>query len=175
MTAAILQQVPSGRFGDAEQDIGPIAVFLASEMSGYMSGNTVFADGGSHVTGSPGGRKWRTDGEGPFQRQGRDRHGRGARRRQGGCLRFRSSAASQGNDPGNPEHRRQKGGCKVSLRRIGDCETDIAAAAAFPARDAANSFTCYTLMVDGGRTKVLRTALGFMTATNRHRRQWPAR
>ena len=51
MTQTILQQVPAGRFGDAENDIGPIAVFLASEMSGYMSGNTLYADGGSHVNG----------------------------------------------------------------------------------------------------------------------------
>ena len=51
MTQAILQQVPAGRFGDAEADIGPIAVFLASEGGGYMSGNTLFADGGAHVNG----------------------------------------------------------------------------------------------------------------------------
>ncbi|QGP81244.1 SDR family NAD(P)-dependent oxidoreductase [Sphingobium sp. CAP-1] len=51
MTKAILQQVPAGRFGDAEQDIGPIAVFLASEGGGYMNGNTLFADGGGHING----------------------------------------------------------------------------------------------------------------------------
>jgi NAD(P)-dependent dehydrogenase (short-subunit alcohol dehydrogenase family) len=51
MAKTLLQQVPAGRFGDAEKDIGPIAVFLASDMSGYMSGNTVFADGASHING----------------------------------------------------------------------------------------------------------------------------
>ncbi|MBH1997598.1 MAG: SDR family oxidoreductase [Sphingomonadaceae bacterium] len=51
MTDAILKQVPAGRFGDAEKDIGPLAVFLASEGSGYLSGNTFFADGGSSVNG----------------------------------------------------------------------------------------------------------------------------
>jgi NAD(P)-dependent dehydrogenase (short-subunit alcohol dehydrogenase family) len=51
MTRTILQQVPAGRFGDAEKDIGPVAVFLASEGGGYMSGNTLFADGGAQVNG----------------------------------------------------------------------------------------------------------------------------
>lgn len=51
MLAKILEQVPAGRIGDAEQDIGPIAVFLASEGSGYLNGNTLFADGGSHING----------------------------------------------------------------------------------------------------------------------------
>lgn len=51
MTRMILQQVPAGRFGDAQQDIGPIALFLASEDAGYLNGNTFFADGGAHVNG----------------------------------------------------------------------------------------------------------------------------
>jgi len=51
MMTAILQQVPAGRFGDAERDIGPAAVFLASEGSGFVNGNTVFASGGSQVNG----------------------------------------------------------------------------------------------------------------------------
>lgn len=42
---------------------------------------------------------------------------------------------------------------KVSLRRIGDCETDIGAAAIFLASDAAGYITGQTLMVDGGQTK----------------------
>lgn len=43
---------------------------------------------------------------------------------------------------------------KVPLRRIGDCETDIGAAAVFLASDAASYITGHTLMVDGGQTKI---------------------
>ena len=57
MLAKILEQVPAGRIGDAEADIGPIAVFLAGEASGFMNGNTLFADGGSHINGVA----WRPD------------------------------------------------------------------------------------------------------------------
>jgi len=51
MLTKILEQVPAGRIGDAEKDIGAIAVFLASEGSGYLNGNTLFADGGAHING----------------------------------------------------------------------------------------------------------------------------
>ncbi len=43
---------PMGRIGDPEADIAPVAVFLASEGSGYMTGNTLFVDGGGHINGS---------------------------------------------------------------------------------------------------------------------------
>lgn len=44
---AIVLKVPMKRWGDPEKDIGPIAVFLASEDSNYMTGQTLMADGGS--------------------------------------------------------------------------------------------------------------------------------
>ena len=43
---------PMGRVGDCEKDIGPVAVFLAIEGSRYVTGNTLFVDGGSHINGS---------------------------------------------------------------------------------------------------------------------------
>lgn len=51
MAKTILQQVPVGRFGDAAQDVGPVAVFLAGEGGGYTTGNTFFVDGGGHING----------------------------------------------------------------------------------------------------------------------------
>jgi NAD(P)-dependent dehydrogenase (short-subunit alcohol dehydrogenase family) len=44
---------PMGRLGDPEADIAPVAVFLASDDVVYMTGNTLFVDGGSHINGSP--------------------------------------------------------------------------------------------------------------------------
>lgn len=49
--ALMLKQNPMGRMGDPEQDIGPVAVFLASEDARYLTGNTLFADGGGHING----------------------------------------------------------------------------------------------------------------------------
>ena len=43
---------PMGRIGDCYDDIAPVAVFLASEGCGYMTGNTLFVDGGGHINGS---------------------------------------------------------------------------------------------------------------------------
>ncbi len=47
MYQAVLSQIPLGRWGDPETDIGPVAVFLASEDSKYMTGQTLMVDGGS--------------------------------------------------------------------------------------------------------------------------------
>ncbi|RSN63790.1 SDR family NAD(P)-dependent oxidoreductase [Actinomadura sp. WAC 06369] len=42
---------PMGRLGDPEDDIAPVALFLASEDARYLTGNTLFADGGAHING----------------------------------------------------------------------------------------------------------------------------
>ncbi|MGP0031495.1 MAG: SDR family NAD(P)-dependent oxidoreductase [Acidimicrobiales bacterium] len=42
---------PMGRLGDPEDDIAPVAVFLASDDARYLTGNTLFVDGGSHING----------------------------------------------------------------------------------------------------------------------------
>jgi NAD(P)-dependent dehydrogenase (short-subunit alcohol dehydrogenase family) len=49
--AEMLEQNPMGRMGDPEWDIGGVALFLASDDSRYVTGNTLFADGGSHING----------------------------------------------------------------------------------------------------------------------------
>jgi 2-hydroxycyclohexanecarboxyl-CoA dehydrogenase len=38
--------IPLRRFGDVDQDIGPVAVFLASADSGFITGQTIHVDGG---------------------------------------------------------------------------------------------------------------------------------
>ncbi|MCU1602853.1 MAG: dehydrogenase, short-chain alcohol dehydrogenase like protein [Frankiales bacterium] len=42
---------PMGRMGDPYDDVAPVAVFLASEGARYLTGNTLFVDGGSHING----------------------------------------------------------------------------------------------------------------------------
>jgi NAD(P)-dependent dehydrogenase (short-subunit alcohol dehydrogenase family) len=42
---------PMGRIGDPEGDIAPVALFLASDDCGYVTGNTLYADGGGHING----------------------------------------------------------------------------------------------------------------------------
>lgn len=44
---AVRSKIPMGRFGDVEEDIGRVAVFLASEDSQYITGQTIMVDGGS--------------------------------------------------------------------------------------------------------------------------------
>jgi NAD(P)-dependent dehydrogenase (short-subunit alcohol dehydrogenase family) len=53
MEKQLLAQHPMHRMGDPEEDIGGVALFLASEDSRYVTGNTLFVDGGSHINGSP--------------------------------------------------------------------------------------------------------------------------
>ena len=45
----LMQQRPIGRLGDPETDIAPIAVFLASDDSRYLTGHVIYADGGAHL------------------------------------------------------------------------------------------------------------------------------
>ena len=48
---AIVAANPMGRLGDPQADIGPVAVFLASDDCRYLTGNTLFVDGGGHING----------------------------------------------------------------------------------------------------------------------------
>ena len=43
---------PMGHIGDTYEDISPVALFLASDDCRYLTGNTLFVDGGSHINGS---------------------------------------------------------------------------------------------------------------------------
>ena len=49
--AKLLEQNPMGRMGDPETDIAPVVAFLASEDARYVTGNTLFVDGGGHING----------------------------------------------------------------------------------------------------------------------------
>lgn len=51
MAATMAAANPMGRVGDPLDDIGPVAVFLAGDASRYMTGNTLYVDGGSHING----------------------------------------------------------------------------------------------------------------------------
>ena len=48
---AIVEGNPIRHPGDSEKDIGPVVVFLASEESRFVTGNTIHADGGGHING----------------------------------------------------------------------------------------------------------------------------
>lgn len=43
----MISKIPLRRLGELESDIGRVAVFLASEDSDYITGQTIMADGGS--------------------------------------------------------------------------------------------------------------------------------
>lgn len=51
--AEMAKQHPLGRFGDPETDIAPVALFLATDDSQYVNGQTIYVDGGMHL-GRPG-------------------------------------------------------------------------------------------------------------------------
>ncbi len=51
MMARIEAANPMGRMGDPETDIAPVALFLASDDCRYVTGNTLFVDGGGHING----------------------------------------------------------------------------------------------------------------------------
>lgn len=51
MIERIEQANPMGRMGDPDLDIAPVAAFLASDDARYLTGNTLFADGGGHING----------------------------------------------------------------------------------------------------------------------------
>ncbi len=53
VAAATAAANPMGRMGDPESDIGGVAAFLAGEDARYLTGNTLFVDGGGHINGVP--------------------------------------------------------------------------------------------------------------------------
>jgi NAD(P)-dependent dehydrogenase (short-subunit alcohol dehydrogenase family) len=46
----IRETYPLGRMADAERDLAPVAVFLASDDGHFVTGQTYFVDGGAHLT-----------------------------------------------------------------------------------------------------------------------------
>src|SRR5439155_8835325 len=50
--AEMLEQNPMGRMGDPEQDIGGVALFLASDDTRYVTGNTLLPDVGGQINGA---------------------------------------------------------------------------------------------------------------------------
>jgi NAD(P)-dependent dehydrogenase (short-subunit alcohol dehydrogenase family) len=51
LAAATAAANPMGRMGDPDADIAGVALFLASEDARYVTGNTIYADGGGHING----------------------------------------------------------------------------------------------------------------------------
>jgi len=44
--AMLIERIPLHRIGDPEVDIGEVVAFLASASAGYITGQTIFVDGG---------------------------------------------------------------------------------------------------------------------------------
>jgi NAD(P)-dependent dehydrogenase (short-subunit alcohol dehydrogenase family) len=51
MAERVNKQIPMGYMGDPYDDISGVALFLASKEAKYMTGNTLFVDGGGHING----------------------------------------------------------------------------------------------------------------------------
>jgi NAD(P)-dependent dehydrogenase (short-subunit alcohol dehydrogenase family) len=51
MAATMAAANPMGRIGDPLDDIGPVVAFLAGDAARYLTGNTLFVDGGAHING----------------------------------------------------------------------------------------------------------------------------
>ena len=49
LESRLAARTPLGRIGDPAADIGPVAVFLASDLSRFVTGQTVVADGGGFL------------------------------------------------------------------------------------------------------------------------------
>jgi len=51
MAERVNKQIPMGYMGDPYEDVSGVALFLASQDARYMTGNTLFVDGGGHING----------------------------------------------------------------------------------------------------------------------------
>ena len=49
LEARLVARTPLGRIGSSEDDIGPVAVFLASSLARHVTGQTICADGGRYL------------------------------------------------------------------------------------------------------------------------------
>ncbi|MEZ5570933.1 MAG: SDR family NAD(P)-dependent oxidoreductase [Halioglobus sp.] len=51
MATRVNKQVPMGYMGDPYEDVSGVALFLASKEARYLTGNTLYVDGGGHING----------------------------------------------------------------------------------------------------------------------------